>query len=178
MIRVLIFLLCFVNFQTEKPVISWQENKSLTWKDFKGKPKLNSHAVAETASGISFGFSVKKTNNIVVSFSTEVNTYFYPENSWVNPDRATPYILGHEQLHFDITELFARKFRKDISELKVSNSVKDQLQILYQNNQEELGVMQRQYDLETNHSKNPEIQNKWQLYIKEELNKLSKYKST
>ncbi|MCL5127924.1 DUF922 domain-containing protein [Algibacter sp. L4_22] len=177
MIRTLVLLCCFIGFQTEKPVISWTDNYKLSWTDFRGKPKQNSGAVAETASGISFGFSLKKLESNVVSFSTEVNAYFYPEDSWFHPEQASAYILGHEQLHFDITELFARKFRKGISELKISNNIKEQLKTLYKNSEKGLGMMQRQYDAETNHSKNPEIQKEWQLYIKSELDKLSKYKS-
>ena len=169
--------MCFINIQTEKPVVTWQESTKLTWQDFKGKPKLNSGAVAETASGISFGFSVKTTNSNIDSFSAEVHAYFYPEDSWFNKDRADDYILDHEQLHFDITELFARKFRKEISELKVSNHVKKELKALYKNNETDLGKMQNRYDLETNHSKNSETQKQWQVYIKEELDKLSQFKS-
>lgn len=176
MIRILIFLLCFANLQKDKPGIKWEENRPLTWKDFKGKPKLNLEAVAETASGISFGFSVKTTNSKIDSFFTEVNSYFDPESSWYNKNRADAYILSHEQLHFDITELFARKLRKEISKLKVSNQIKTELNALYKNNESELAKMQYRYDLETDHSKNLEIQKKWQIYIKSEIDKLTKYK--
>ncbi|WP_246124846.1 DUF922 domain-containing protein [Algibacter pacificus] len=177
MIRTFVLLICFFSLQKEKSIILWNENNKLSWHDFKGKPKPDSGAAAETASGISFGFSIKKTNENVVSFSTEVDTNFYPEESWVNTDLANAYILGHEQLHFDITELFARKFRKEISELKVSNSIKVELKTLYKNNASELDKHQKRYDEETNHSENLEIQKQWQRYIKLELKKLSKYKS-
>jgi FtsZ-binding cell division protein ZapB len=176
-IRILVFLVCFSNVQTEKSVIEWQDDRKLTWKDFIGKPKLNSRAVAETASGISFGFSVKTTNSNIDSFSTEVNTYFYPEDSWYNVNKADAYILRHEQLHFDITELYARKLRKEISELKVSNQVRTALKAIYKNNETELAKKQNRYDLETNHSKNIENQKKWQEYVKAELDKLTKYKN-
>ena len=177
MIRILAILCCFITLEKDKPVVFWQENNMLTWENFKGEPKLNSVAVAETVSGISFGFSVKKRNADVVSFSTEVNAYFYPEESWFDKKRSNPYILKHEQLHFDITELFARKFRKGISELKVSNHINDELKVLYQNNETGLIQFQKRYDEETNHSENFDIQKKWQLYVKSELDKLSKYKS-
>jgi len=177
LIRILAILCFFINLEKEKPVIAWQENNKLTWADFKGEPKLNSGAAAETASGINFGFSVKEVNANVVSFSTEVKAYFYPEKSWFRAEHNTPYILSHEQLHFDITELFARKLIKDISELKVSNSIKSELKTLYQNNENALREFQKRYDEETNHSENPENQKKWQDDIKLELDKLSEYKS-
>ncbi|WP_405292775.1 DUF922 domain-containing protein [Algibacter sp. Ld11] len=176
MIRIVAFLFCFISFQTIEPVISWQDDYKLSWLDFKGEPKQNSVAVAETASGIRFGFSFKELNSNIVSFTTEVHAYFSTEKSWFHKEKASDYILEHEQLHFDLTELFARKFRKEITELKVSNQIKAELKALYKQHVTELGIMQRRYDEETDHSKNRDMQLKWQSYVKVELNKLSKYK--
>lgn len=157
--------------------MSWNESYKLSWADFKGEPNHNVSAVAITASGISFGFSVRETDSEVVGFTTEVFCHFYPEQSWYKPDIADAHVLGHEQLHFDITELHARKFRQRISMLKVSNTIKSELRQLNKTINKELSEMQNRYDAESNYSRDFENQAKWKNFVAEELEKLSKYKS-
>ncbi|WP_299551041.1 DUF922 domain-containing protein [Seonamhaeicola sp.] len=176
MIRILIVFCCFLLVQDE-PVMSWNESYKLSWADFKDAPNPHTSAVAITASGITFGFSVRQTDSRVVDFTTEVHAHFYPEQSWYKPERANNHVLGHEQLHFDITELHARKFRYRISQLKVSNRIKDELRALQKTINLELKTLQDRYDAETNYSRNFEAQAQWEAYIATELKKLSKYKS-
>ena len=85
--------------------------------------------------------------------------------------------MAHEQLHFDITELYARKFRQQVAHLVVSNSIKSQLQNLHEKINKELALAQNTYDRETDNSVNLELQNKWNSYVKLELKKLEAYKS-
>lgn len=177
MIRVLLFFCCFLLVQDE-PVISWNESYKLSWTDFKDEPNPRTGAVAITASGITFSYSIRQTNNNVVGFSAEVFAHFYPEQSWYKPEQANNHILGHEQLHFDITELYARKFRSRISQLKVSNNIKVELKTLQNNINAELKELQNRYDAETNYSINIEEQAKWKAYIAQELKKLSRFKYT
>lgn len=176
MAKLFFVLCCFLCIQDE-PVMSWSESYKLSWADFKGEPNHSVSAVAITASGISFGFSVKETGSRVVSFKTEVFCHFYPEQSWYKPDRADVHVLGHEQLHFDITELHVRKFRQRISQLKVSNSIKSELRQLNRTINKELAAMQDKYDAESDFSRHFENQEKWQHFVVNELKKLSKYKS-
>ncbi|WP_298556186.1 DUF922 domain-containing protein [uncultured Algibacter sp.] len=175
----LLLFLCFVCVQDEEPVLPWNASYKLSWADFKDKPNMNESAVAITASGITFGFSITQTDkNEVVSFTTEVFAHFYPEQSWYKIKQADNHILGHEQLHFDITELYARKFRYRISQLKVSNNVRRQLKKMHNDINVELAQMQDKYDNETDYSRNFEYQTTWKIYIDTELKKYSKYKST
>ncbi|TXG35634.1 DUF922 domain-containing protein [Seonamhaeicola maritimus] len=177
MIRLVFLLCCFLCVKNDEPVIAWNDTYKLTWSDFKGEPDIYSSAVATTASGITFGFSIKQTNGRAVSFKTNVNAHFYPKKSWYKPDRANIHVLNHEQLHFNITELFARKFRYRISKIVISKSLKEELQNLHKTINKELAMMQDKYDDETNHSRSIEFQSKWEGYIKLELKKYSKYKS-
>ena len=126
----IIAFLCIGN-SSEDDTISWNENRKLTWADLKDQPNLNSGAVALTASGITFGFSIQKSGGRPTSFNTTVESLFYPDKSWYIEERADNYILGHEQLHFDITELHARKFRQQISRLKVSSRIRSELNRLH-----------------------------------------------
>ncbi|GAA4974810.1 DUF922 domain-containing protein [Algibacter aquimarinus] len=177
MSRIFLLILCLLPFQKDEPVLSWNESYKLTWADFRGLPNNQVSAAAVTASGITFGFSVRETNSVPVSFTTEVHAHFYPEKSWYKPKLADAHVLGHEQLHYDITELHARKFRKGISQFKVSSSIKNNLRSLHKTINKALAEMQNSYDAETDYSRNNTAQLKWKLYIERELEKLSEFKS-
>ncbi|MDO5981113.1 DUF922 domain-containing protein [Flavivirga spongiicola] len=157
--------------------MSWNESYKLSWSDFKDAPNKHVSAVAVTASGITFGFSVSTTDDQVVGFTSEVHAHFYPEKSWYKKEQADSHVLDHEQLHFDITELHARKFRQRIDQVKISNSVRDQLKSIHNTINKELSQLQNRYDSETNYSRNVDAQTKWKIYITNELKKLAKYKS-
>jgi len=170
-------ILCgFICVAQDQPVISWNESYELSWADFKDNPDSKDRAIAITASGITFGFSIKQTDTQVVSFTTDVLAHFYPEQSWYKAVEADTHVLGHEQLHFDITELFARKFRQRISQLKVSNTISSQLKKLHNTINKELTSMQNVYDADTDNSRNAEQQAIWKAQIATELTILSRYK--
>ncbi len=157
--------------------MAWDEHNKLSWNDFKAKPNYSVNAVATTASGITFGFSIKETDNRVISFETEIHAHFYPEKSWYKPELSNAHILAHEQLHFDITELYARKFRKRAGLLKTSNDIGKRLRSLHKIINRELAALQDRYDNDTDFSRNFEAQAKWQSFIQKELSKLQYFKS-
>lgn len=173
----IITLLVFALPVKKEPIIAWSEDYKLSWSDFKGKPKYSVNAAAITASGITFGFSIRESNKRIISFSTEVQAHFYPEKSWYKPELSNLHILGHEQLHFDITELYARKFRKRISLLKTSKDVANKLRSLHKTINKELSQMQDRYDNETDFSRNFDAQDQWQIFVNNELKKLQHFKS-
>ena len=158
---------------------SWSETKKLTWADFKGKPDINSDAVALTASGITFGYSYRQQRDTgeIISFTTDVNAYFYPNMSWYHKDRANNYILAHEQLHFDLTELYVRKFRKAVKDIPITKTIKSDLKKLQKDINSALSEAQNKYDFETNHSIIPEAQQRWIDSIHIELEKHKEFKS-
>ena len=177
MIRIFFIICCFLSIQKDEPIISWKESYRLSWLDFKAQPNNNVEAVAITASGITFGFSITQTSDKVVGFSTEVYAHFYPEQSWYKIEQADTHVLGHEQLHFDITELHARKFRQHISLLKTSDTIRNELKQLHNAINKELAELQNKYDDETDYSRNVAAQTKWKTYIEAELKKLAQFKS-
>jgi hypothetical protein len=165
-------IICFaaVSLSAQEEVIPWSSVKKLTWQDFKGTPKANSSAAAITASGISYEFSATmQGDKVYVDY--KVNSYFYPQNSWYNRSLADISVLRHEQLHFDITELHARKMRKILSAMKFTTKVRKQIKRVYNEVISDLQKMQRQYDTESDYSRNPEGQLKWETRIASELKK-------
>ena len=176
MIKFLYIFLFLICFQPKEESILWDESHRLEWSDFRGSPNLNSDAAAITASGLTFDFSARTTSTRLVDFTATVEAYFYPNQSWYKKGHVSTIVLAHEQLHFDITELHARKLRKQIDETGFSMNIKKEISKLHININKELKEFQIKYDSESDYSRNVENQKEWQVFVNQELEKLSKYK--
>lgn len=174
--RFLIIYLVSVFFLQNERSIAWEDSLQLKWEDFKGAPTYGTTVAAVTASGITFGFSSKMSETELVDYSVYVDAHFYPDKSWFIEGRADASILDHERLHFDITELHARKFKQRIAQTKFTISINSEMDYIHSSINNELTLMQKKYDRETNHSQNVQKQMEWQKYIKLELGKLNYYK--
>ena len=151
-------------------LIDWTPDYRLIWDDFKAKPELNSPNAALTSTAIKFSFSYGNG-----SLKFHINCEFDKDLSWgkVKND----YILAHEQGHFDIAEINARKFFKAVSAYKVesTSTISRDLNNIYQDNMKDLRDMQTRYDEETDNSRNPEKQKEWLKKIRDELKRLEAY---
>lgn len=175
-----IIFLCIVTLFLNKDVaeINWNEQHRLEWEDFQGQPDHSSDAAAVTASGISFSYSIKKSSvSGDINFTTEVGSHFYPESSWFKENVVDSHILAHEQLHFDITELNVRKFRKRLSKIKPSEDLTIVLQREQNRANKALSEMQNKYDFESNYSINESIQEEWIHFVKLELAAFYEFRS-
>jgi hypothetical protein len=141
--------------QGKEELIHWAQDQRLTWKDYKGSADRNAGAAASTATylGIDYNFSPKGlTYKITCSFSKN--------KSWGL--HKTEYILGHEQGHFDIAEIFARKLNKKMAVYKFNpDTYKSDLRKIYEDIIYEKEEMQNAYDAETNHSIEKQKQEEW-----------------
>jgi hypothetical protein len=178
MYKLLVSLLLIVLFQSDGTGREWNENKKLTWPDFKGKPNTKVDAVAVTASGITFSYSIEKSSiQGVIGFKTKVFAHFYPDKSWCKKEYIDDHILAHEQLHFNVTELNVRYLRQKISKLKVSKNIASILDAYHKTANSELEKMQKKYDTESNFSINREGQTKWSVFVEKELKRLEAFKA-
>jgi len=102
--------------------ILWQENKKLKIQDYKAENKdtvkVNRQQFLGAISAIRIEYSsFQRNKNSVPDFS--IKTYFDPNESWML--LKNDYVLQHEQIHFDLTELYARKMRKSVESLRQKN---------------------------------------------------------
>jgi len=155
-------------FSQEEETIPWNTDRKLQWEDFKGRPFKTAWAAAVTASGITYEFSSTETDG-KLALDIEISTHFYPAESWFQPDLVNGVILSHEQLHFDISELFARKMRKKVAETTFTSNVKAEIKKIYRDILKELSAFQKKYDFETNFSRNIEKQLQWNQEIQKAL---------
>lgn len=180
--RNLIILLLFssvinVAFSQEKKpiendsIISWNASKKLEWKDFNGKLNPNIFAYAVTSYKIEI-----IPQNVIVDANDQMPGYkdldvlanFYKKQSWTISDDIE--LLNHEQLHFDIAELFARKIRKRFLELKTSKEKNfNKYQHAYNILWKECRLLQKQYDIETNHGANKTENTSWENKVNTQL---------
>ncbi len=147
----------------EEELISWNEEKKLNWADYKGTAKPGTDAAASTATylGIEYNFNSK-------GFGYKITCSFSKTKSWGL--HKTDYILGHEQGHFDIAEIFARKLNKSMSVYKFNkNSFTEDLRKIYETITSEKEEMQNDYDSDTNHSIDKEKQKEWLKKIDQSL---------
>lgn len=161
---ILIFaFLVLTSFQSlqDYETISWNDDRRLSWDDFQGKAPINSRAAAITASGITYRFSTSGTSdNMEVDF--KIDTFFYPTKSWYQSELVDDVILSHEQLHFDISELYARKMEARLAKETFTHSnVKSKVRSIYKEILKEVDDFQNQYDDETNFSRDREQQEIW-----------------
>jgi hypothetical protein len=77
--------------------------------------------------------------------------------------RRTANLLKHEQGHFDITVLTIRVLAMELQRLNAASvaSLAKQIEMLRQKHQRCADAIEEKYDVETNHSRNREVQNKW-----------------
>ena len=147
--------------------IVWEDTIKLDWADFNHKP-AHDHYAALTASGIAYSYTAMPTG-----YEIEVYAVFDREESWVNIAQASAALLAHEQLHFDITELWTRKLRRALAHTSyVDDTVLDEL---YREHLQGLVRMQRLYDGETHHSLEQQNQQDWVDGVAQELAKLGAY---
>lgn len=159
--------------QTEQgPVIEWQSNYKLKYEDFKASSKSSpGFAVATTSSA--FGYSIADRGGEITG---SIYVRFYCEKSWWNPDYRLDEVLAHEQLHFDICELFGRKLYKEVLKLRDNGKLnKRNIKQLESKLEKQYASYQDLYDKETDHSTRGDEQRKWNQKIKRELEEFSAY---
>lgn len=172
LLLVLLAMPC-LSMASSRDTVTWSNNR-LSSEDFRMKMvsdefarslKMDSRTTLEgyIFSGIHFSYE-RVGNNMLC----EVKAYMIPSESWLrdNEDDAT---LEHEQAHFDITEIYARRLRRDLSKVKTPEAAKKLMQVRFEAMQAE----QRRFD--KSHKNECGVHPLWQVKINEELEELSEW---
>ncbi len=116
----LILFLSFIN--KIEDLILWNKNNSLQINDFKAKQtdtvKTDGKKFLGAISSISIEVFTTQKNKFTVP-KMVIKNYFHRDQSWMMVKNA--YVLQHEQIHFNISELYARKMRKSADSLAKKN---------------------------------------------------------
>lgn len=162
-----------IDFEVE---IEWSENRKLTWDDFKGVPNSVDLPEAAAATNSGFGSYSNRPHMLETKGEFFVVTKFYKNTSWVISDKKSDYILNHEQLHFDLAEVYSRKYRKALQAAKLELRNMQQAETIFNRVYSDFVKRQERYDNETEHGINTVKQGEWNAIIEIELAKYDLYK--
>ena len=169
----LLFAFVLLAFQKDdKNFIEWSKDTPLTWKDFKATQASGAKFAALTYWSIYFTCSGESD-----SLKMEVICFFGKKESAVKTSaRKDTSLLRHEQYHFNLAEVYTRKFRKALQENKYTfKDASDKSKKLYKQYFGECKQEQDKYDEETEHSLKTDKQKAWEGKIDKELNELEQY---
>ena len=152
--------------------IQWRQDLQLRWSDFQAPTKdFRGFAIATASCGFVYDLDWHDGE-----WQINVSVFFYCHESWQNNNYHIEDVLTHEDLHFDICEVFGRKFYKGVVELREEgNATRRAIWYLYDRLQEEYDEYQDIYDDDTGNSTNGGEQRRWERNIKQMLDDLSDY---
>jgi len=146
----------------DNKTISWTPARRLMWDDFLCEPQHEGDAVASTSTSLGLSYQVRDNQ-----LTFHITCDFSKEKSWGL--LKTDYILAHEQGHFDITEIHARKLYEALYQYQFNPSTfKKDISEIYSRIVKEKEDMQEGYDGITDHSRKRGLQMEWL----EKINKL------
>src|SRR5688572_26297180 len=135
--------------------LPWANMRPLTWEDFLCEPKRNTDAVALTSTALGISYNVSNHQ-----LHYEITCSFSKVKSW--GILKTPYILAHEQGHFDITEIYSRILHRELQAYKFSRrTFRQDVNQIYDRVVKEKEAFQLMYDGQTDHSRNKKVQQEW-----------------
>ena len=163
-LTVTIVLILFITQLKAQDTLHWSATNTLTWSDFKNEPDTSKRYLAITSTGISYSVHYSED-----TFQYKIAAYFNRNRSWKKPS-ADDKTLRHEQGHFDITEIYARKLEAMLKRLNPGrDAVKKTMDKLSENINSEKNDYQKKYDTETVFGTNAVMQQKWEENIKTQL---------
>jgi hypothetical protein len=144
-------------------IIYWDKDSPLEWPDFEGEPDKNNPLYAETYYELHLKPLYKNG-----TYKYKVINRFITTKSWKKD--TSKALLAHEQLHFDIAELYARKMREKITRIESSNETDpDKIIDVFQDQFKAMTNYQQQYDKDTNHGLKTKEQQQWERKVKNQL---------
>lgn len=172
----IIFLLDTSFKQKNDDIIIWNKNTKLQWTDFIATADEKTDITRAAISSCNIKYTIYNSTDDTLYF--RVYALFFRNESWKDPySKHSGFGLQHEQTHFDITELFARKYRKSLISLKMRHGDEYKIIELFRKIKDEWNAYQDAYDNETNHSLRESKQEEWNKKVAEELKTLEAYSS-
>ncbi|WES98568.1 DUF922 domain-containing protein [Chryseobacterium arthrosphaerae] len=173
------FIFCLFSLQMAfSQKIIWQEEQKLVWDNFKSPVNRKNNPDVAAYTNCGWEFSVVKSNNPKSPVTIKIQAVFNENKSWKDVKKINDYILLHEQKHFDIAELFVRKFRKAVAEkISTSGDYNKYFKTIYNGISVDYKNFQISYDRDTRHGMDKEKQAEYNAAISQELDNLKSYQS-
>lgn len=155
--------------QESEEFIYWSEDYKLKWTDFDMLAERFSEHAAFSVTGFESEYEFTGQQ-----FEAVIKTFFNKSQSWSKSWTST--LLLHEQGHFDLAEVYGRKFRKEVkAKMETGSLTPEKFEEINDQIVEALEEAQKQYDEATNLSMDYRSQLEWTNRILEQLNALRDY---
>lgn len=151
MIKILLFFVACVTYSQNvltDSIIYWDENRKLKKEDFKlFSPRNHSIENNLAISNLSFEITVDSVIEGIPYY--KVKSVFNKNKSWIKDNQET--VLRHEQVHFDIFEIYARKIQLEFKRLNINkNKNKEDYINIYKRLFSECLEINNKFDQESN----------------------------
>jgi hypothetical protein len=164
----LVIALLIPTLARSQDTVYWRPSRPLTWADFQAPPVGSSPFASITTAGIGYNLSYTEK-----AFHVTVYCYFLKSRSWTKSTNRKS-LLKHEQGHFDITELYARRLQKAFRVYRFHfDTVGEDLRGIFDRINKEKTATNARYDRETNFSINAPEQVRWSRKIRASLNTIT-----
>lgn len=137
----------------------------ISYRDFASKPAKADTAAANISVTIVLGYAPGRDGDLTFRVFAAMDK----DQSWIKDEFRNMEILKHEQGHFDIAHIFARKLEASLKGKRYTKTDVAKLNDLYDRYLAMMNDLQTRYDRETRGGLNPVAQSKWRLFISREL---------
>jgi hypothetical protein len=162
-ISILLVFIALLTFGQSTDTLHWSKSRKLRFDDFKDE------TIYYAGGGATLCYLEGTANSCACSGILAV---FFKNKSAI--PKGDISVLSHEQGHFDICEIYARKARKYLQSTgKALTS--DSISVIVNRFNHDLELMQARYDEETDHNANADRQWEWEEKIARMLYELRLY---
>ena len=170
--------------QVTSPILLWQPGVKLRWKDFEAvaPPPADLSPDVRVAACCVARIMVTPTATKKGQGTFLVASFLVKPYSWVRDSTTAQnqLLLAHEQLHFDINELFARKIRQRVAQYaqagryafgpELAREIRSLLDVKV--------AFNAAFDAQAHQDQGEGPIRHWQALVLQELDKLTRYQST
>jgi hypothetical protein len=160
-------------FSQETDAIYYHPDRKLRWEDFCG---VSDFSDSNKAAQISTTIQLKsgKVNFWTGKAEFTGSAIMYKSKFWVKNGFRNDYVLSHEQIHFDIAYIAAKKLEIDINSIGVKFLNKNIVDAMYRNWHSIFLLNEQTYDLMTDGGNDVEMQRHYQIMINNQLKALER----
>ncbi len=158
--------------EASNDTVFYSPNRPLTWADFQAPIPTTTRYAAQVFPTIAYEGGGRIANGELI-ISLKIKTYNPKSSSWAMASARDAYTLNHEQRHFDLARIAAEGFKQRIRPDSLTiEDYNSQIQYQFIESFRDMGRLQEQYDDETNHGINRDIQERWNQHIDRDLRRI------
>jgi hypothetical protein len=154
--------------------IKWDADKPLKWRDFASVSDDQNPNVGYTSCRVTYTYEAIQPAESY-KFKFKIDSWFDKASSWVKASGKNPFLLQHEQVHFDIHELHARKLLQAFNGKVYTANYREEIKAIYDSIQKEEQDMQIKYDQQSMRSNAQDEISVWSFSIRGQIAKLPAY---